>query len=85
MRARDVQLERGQSNARVSARLIRRQYVLDEAGERTLELAMRRLSLSARAHDRILQRARTVADVEGPKAWRPRTWPKRCNAGKYWN
>jgi magnesium chelatase family protein len=46
-------------------RLIRKQCALDDTGERTLELAMRRMSLSARAHDRILKVARTVADLDG--------------------
>jgi magnesium chelatase family protein len=64
VRARDVQLERGHSNARMPTRLIRKQCVLDETGERTLEMAMRKLSLSARAHDRILKVARTVADLD---------------------
>ena len=56
-----------QSNARVPARLIRRQRALDETGELTLELAIGRLSLSAGAHDRILKVARTVADLDGAK------------------
>jgi magnesium chelatase family protein len=47
------------------ARMIRKQCALDETGERTLEMAMRRMSLSARAHDRILKVARTVADLDG--------------------
>jgi magnesium chelatase family protein len=65
VRAREVQLERGHSNARMPSRLIRKQCALDETGERTLEMAMRKLSLSARAHDRILKVARTVSDLDG--------------------
>ncbi|MCX6586459.1 MAG: hypothetical protein NTX13_07760 [Acidobacteria bacterium] len=34
---------------------------LDEAGERTLEMAVRRMGFSVRAHDRILKVARTIA------------------------
>jgi hypothetical protein len=53
VRAREVQPERGHSNARMPARLIRRRCALDETldetEERTLEMAMRKLSLSARA------------------------------------
>jgi predicted ATPase with chaperone activity len=62
-RARETQHARGLVNSRMPARLIRKQCALDEAGERTLEMAMRRMSLSARAHDRILKVARTVADL----------------------
>ncbi len=46
------------------ARLIRKQCALDEMGERTLEMAVRKMSLSARAHDRILKVARTIADLD---------------------
>ena len=67
-RARGIQAARGQTNSRMPARLIRKQCALDETGERTLEMAMRRMSLSARAHDRILKVARTVADLDGSGA-----------------
>src|SRR6266498_1881081 len=43
---------------------IRHVCALDDAGERTLEMAVRRMGLSARAHDRILKVARTVADLD---------------------
>jgi len=64
-RAREIQAARGQTNSRMPTRLIRKQSALDDTGERTLALAMRRMSLSARAHDRILKVARTVADLDG--------------------
>ena len=44
---------------------LRKFCALDEAGERTLEMAVRRMGLSARAHDRILKVARTIADLGG--------------------
>ena len=62
-RARAVQQARGFYNSRMPARMIRKLCALDDAGERTLEMAVRRMGLSARAHDRILKVARTVADL----------------------
>ena len=62
-RARSVQQSRGYDNARIPARMIRKLCALDDAGERTLEMAVRRMGLSARAHDRILKVARTIADL----------------------
>jgi len=67
-RAREIQRGRGYINSRMPARVIRKQCALDDSGERTLEMAMRRMSLSARAHDRILKVARTVADLDGSEA-----------------
>jgi magnesium chelatase family protein len=63
-RAREIQRARGCTNSRMPTRLIRQQCALDETGERTLEMAMKRMSLSARAHDRILKVARTIADLD---------------------
>ncbi len=60
-----MQQERGYDNARMPVRMIRKQCALDDSGERTLEMAVRRMGLSARAHDRILKVARTVADLAG--------------------
>jgi magnesium chelatase family protein len=63
-KTRGVQQARGFVNARMPTRLIRKQCALDDAGERTLEMAVRRMGLSARAHDRILKVARTIADLD---------------------
>ncbi len=61
--ARSIQRTRGCDNAHIPTRLLRKHCALDEAGERTLEMAVRRMGLSARAHDRILKLARTIADL----------------------
>jgi magnesium chelatase family protein len=63
-RARVVQRARGYYNSAIPSRMIRKHCALDDAGERTLEMAVRRMGLSARAHDRILKVARTVADLD---------------------
>ncbi len=62
-RARTVQSARGFYNAHIPANQLRRICELDAAGERTLEMAVRRMGLSARAHDRVLKVARTLADL----------------------
>jgi magnesium chelatase family protein len=62
-RARELQRSRGFYNSEMPAPLLRKLCALDEAGERTLEMAVRRMNFSARAHDRILKVARTVADL----------------------
>jgi magnesium chelatase family protein len=64
--ARERQQQRaGVANARLSAKQIEQLCVLDADDRRLLELAMQRLSLSARAAHRILKVARTIADLEG--------------------
>jgi magnesium chelatase family protein len=68
--ARDVQLERFStegifSNSAMSPGQIRKHCALDADSESLLEKAMARQGLSARAHDRILKVARTIADLAG--------------------
>ena len=55
-------------NAQMPSRLVRETCPLDAASRRLLETAMERLQLSARAYDRILKVARTVADLDGAAA-----------------
>ncbi|HLW77115.1 MAG TPA: YifB family Mg chelatase-like AAA ATPase [Bryobacteraceae bacterium] len=62
--ARELQRARGFYNAHIPVNRLRQLCELDPAGERTLELAVRRMGLSARAHDRILKVARTIADLD---------------------
>jgi magnesium chelatase family protein len=62
--ARTTQQQRGFYNSRIPSRLLRKLCALDDAGERTLELAVRKMGLSARTHDRILKVARTIADLD---------------------
>lgn len=52
-------------NAQMSERMIHMFAEPDEAGINMLRLAMERLNLSARAYNRILKVARTIADIEG--------------------
>lgn len=62
--ARQIQQARGFYNAHIPSRELQKLCGLDAQGERTLELAVQRMGLSARAHDRILKVARTLADLE---------------------
>jgi magnesium chelatase family protein len=62
---RAIQMQRGYPNARMPSKMIREFCRLDEGGERTLETAVQKMGLSARAHDRILKVSRTIADLEG--------------------
>lgn len=71
MRAREIQSQRFREadgihcNAMMSSRQIREHCRIDEAGSQLMKSAMERLDLSARAYDRILKVARTIADMDG--------------------
>ena len=52
-------------NAQMNVKQIRKHCKLDSASMQLLKTAMERLNLSARAYDRILKVARTIADLEG--------------------
>lgn len=72
-KAREIQTKRFAEsetvhyNAQMTTKQIRKYCVLDEASKQLLKTAMERLNLSARAYDRILKVARTIADLEGVK------------------
>ncbi|OFY84058.1 MAG: magnesium chelatase [Bacteroidetes bacterium RIFCSPLOWO2_12_FULL_35_15] len=51
-------------NAQISSKQLREVCKIDENGNQLLKTAMEKLGLSARAYDRILKVARTVADLE---------------------
>ncbi|MCU0429068.1 MAG: YifB family Mg chelatase-like AAA ATPase [Cytophagaceae bacterium] len=79
MRARSIQsqrfetfnLEKNQQqsavycNAMMSSSQVKQVCVIKEDGKKLLRSAMERLGLSARAYDRILKVARTIADLDG--------------------
>ena len=55
-------------NAQMTPKLVREYCVLDAAGDKLLSYAMDKMGLSARAYDRILKVARTIADLDGSDA-----------------
>ena len=67
--ARKIQLKRFESrpgmncNAQMDSKWLKEHCAIDDAGKRLLATAMERLKLSARAYDRILKVARTIADL----------------------
>ena len=68
--ARERQAERFREtgthcNAQMRARDVRRYCKPDALGMQLLKAAIERLGLSARAHDRVLKVARTIADLAG--------------------
>ena len=71
IRARDIQSRRFRNvpgihcNAQMTTRLLETFARPDEQGTERLRQTMKRLDLSARAYERILKVARTIADLEG--------------------
>ena len=69
IQAREIQNERFKdqpdlnSNAQMPSRMVRELCSLNKAGTVLLKTAMEKLQLSARAYDRILKVARTIADL----------------------
>jgi len=69
IKAREIQTERYKDldgiycNAQINTQLLREYCQLDTASQNLLKKAMERLNLSARAYDRILKVARTIADL----------------------
>jgi magnesium chelatase family protein len=52
-------------NAHLDTKAIRRHCVLTDGAKSVMEMALRRLALSARAYDKVLRVSRTLADLEG--------------------
>ena len=67
-----VRVTRTYCNAQMTPRQIRTFCELSSDCERLLERAMTQQGLTARAHDRILKVARTIADLEGEQAIQPK-------------
>ena len=70
MRCREIQRERFRGtgiycNAQMGVRELRAYCELDEEGHELMRQSMDRLGMSARANNRILKVARTLADMEG--------------------
>jgi len=75
-KARQVQRDRfGADNHRLNSRMTTRQLrkfcILDTESRSLLQTAMDELGLSARAHDRILRVARTIADLDSAPTIKP--------------
>ena len=77
VKAREIQTARFEKarsvycNAQMTSSMIRTHCHLDERSLAILKDAMTRLNMSARAYDRILKVARTIADLEGFRSIQP--------------
>jgi magnesium chelatase family protein len=54
------------------SKLLRKHCAISAEGEKLLETGIQRLGLSARANDRILKVARTIADLEAAPGIEPK-------------
>jgi magnesium chelatase family protein len=74
IKAREVQSKRFKSeaeihsNAQMNSQQVREICKIGDDGKWILEMAMDKQRLSARAYDRILKVARTIADLDGSKS-----------------
>ncbi|MBX2905355.1 MAG: YifB family Mg chelatase-like AAA ATPase [Taibaiella sp.] len=77
IKAREIQAKRfGEqsgiyANAQMGSKLLKEICIINNVGQNLLKTAMERLNLSARAYDRILKVARTIADLAGSQDIRP--------------
>ena len=75
--AREIQQRRFEGldihcNAMMNSAMLRKFAPLDRDSATMLEMAMTKLNLSARAYDRIIKVARTIADLDGAQDIAPR-------------
>nr|WP_245575157.1 ATP-binding protein [Meiothermus rufus] len=63
-----MKARQGKLNRDLLGRALRQHAALSPSGEALLQAAARRLALSARAYDRVLRVARTIADLAGAEA-----------------
>lgn len=70
-RRRFARSPRVHCNAQMGPRMIRSVCALDSAGQQLIASVIDRLGMSARAHDRILKVARTIADLEASESIQP--------------
>jgi magnesium chelatase family protein len=77
IKARDMQAKRYQDhpgiycNAQMTSKLLKEICVINTVGQNLLKTAMEKLNLSARAYDRILKVARTIADLSQAEEIKP--------------